>query len=75
MPRQWVYTWWGGKEWVRDKDWKLYANGRLYHMKADAAEKKPIKNGKGDDAAKMARAKLAGLMADLKKSAADEKGR
>ena len=29
-----------GKEWLRDKDWKLYADGRLYHMKADAAEKK-----------------------------------
>ncbi|MEO1971652.1 MAG: sulfatase-like hydrolase/transferase, partial [Pirellulaceae bacterium] len=74
-PRQWVYTWWSGKEWLRDKDWKLYADGRLYHMKADAAEKHPIKKGVGDAAAKVSRAKLAGLMADLKKSAADEKGR
>lgn len=74
-PRQWVYTWWSGKEWLRDKYWKLYADGRLYHMKADAAEKKPIKKGAGDADAKVARAKLAGLMADLKKSAAHEKGR
>ena len=71
-PRQWVYTGWSGKEWLRDKDWKLYADGRLYHMKADAAEKKSIQKGAGDADAKVARAKLAGLMADLKKSAADE---
>ena len=44
-------------------------------MKADAAEKKPIKKGAGAADAKVARAKLAGLMADLKKSAAHEKGR
>jgi arylsulfatase A len=71
-PRQWVYTWWGGKEWLRDKDWKLYADGRLYHMKVDAAEKKRIKKGAGDAGAKAARKKLARLMADLKKSAAVE---
>ncbi len=72
-PRQWVYTWWSKQEWLRDKDWKLYADGRLYHMKADADEKNPIKKGSGDAAAKVARVKLAGLMADLKESAAGEK--
>ena len=70
-PRQWVYTWWNKKEWVRDKDWKLYADGRLYHMKEDAAEAKPIEQGAGGPNAKAARAKLAGIMADLKKSADD----
>jgi arylsulfatase A len=74
-PRQWVYTWWNGKEWLRDKDWKLYADGRLYDMKADAAEKLPIKKGAGHAEAKVARSNLARLMADLKKSAADGKGR
>jgi arylsulfatase A len=70
-PRQWVYTWWSGKEWLRDKDWKLYADGRLYHMKADAAEKTPIEKRAGGADAIAAREKLAGLMADLKKSATD----
>ncbi len=71
-PRQWVYTWWGGKEWLRNKDWKLYADGRLYHMKADATEQHPIKEGAGDADAKAARKKLARLMTDLKESAAVE---
>ncbi|MDG2383440.1 MAG: sulfatase-like hydrolase/transferase [Pirellulaceae bacterium] len=72
-PRQWVYTWWSGKEWLRDNDWKLYADGRLFHMKEDSDEAGPI-NVNGDDvAANAAREKLARLMADLKKSAVDER--
>ncbi|MFP6766261.1 MAG: sulfatase-like hydrolase/transferase, partial [Planctomycetaceae bacterium] len=71
-PRQWVHTWWSGKEWLRDKDWKLYTDGRLFHMKEDADEAKPMNTDGGDAAAKAAREKLAGLMAELKQSAADE---
>ena len=58
---------------MRDKDWKLYADGQLYHMKTDADEKKPIENDDAD--AKAARSKLSKLMANLKKSAIDEKNR
>ena len=71
-PRKWVYTWWAGKEWLRDKHWKLYADGRLYHMKVDATEQNPIQKGTGDADAKAARKKLERLLTDLKKSAAVE---
>ena len=33
---------WEGKSWIRNRDWKLYANGDLFNMKKDTAEKNPI---------------------------------
>ena len=68
-PRQWIYTWWSGKEWLRDKDWKLYGDGRLFHMKEDPDEVNAINVGDGNVTANAAREKLARRMADLKKSA------
>ena len=43
-----------GLKWVRNQKWKLYNDGRLFHMAADPMEKSPILNNQdGDDAAKM----------------------
>jgi len=41
-PREWVYTQWQGKRWVRNGSWKLYGNGKLFHMERDPEEKSPI---------------------------------
>jgi arylsulfatase A len=41
-PREWVFTEWSGKAWVRDKRWKLYRSGQLYDMKRDPEEKHPL---------------------------------
>ncbi len=41
-PREWVFTEWSGKAWVRDKHWKLYRSGQLYDMKGDPEEKQPL---------------------------------
>ena len=45
-PRDWIYTWWSGKSWVRDQDWKLYKDGRLFDMKNDPVERSPLPRGK-----------------------------
>jgi len=43
-----------GLKWVRNQEWKLYNDGRLFRMVADPMEKSPILNNQdGDDAAKM----------------------
>jgi arylsulfatase A len=31
-----------GMKWVRNADWKLYSDGRLFEMRVDAQEKKPV---------------------------------
>jgi arylsulfatase A len=46
-PREWVFTEWAGKSWVRDKQWKLYRSGRLYDLRQDPDEKQPLANATG----------------------------
>ncbi|MCH5372650.1 MAG: hypothetical protein JJ992_01635, partial [Planctomycetes bacterium] len=41
-PREWVFTEWSGKAWVRDKRWKLYRQGTLYDLQLDPDEKHPL---------------------------------
>ncbi len=41
-PREWVFSEWNKKCWVRTQDWKLYQDGRLYDMNNDPDEKNPI---------------------------------
>jgi arylsulfatase A len=31
-----------GLKWVRNQDWKLYNDGRLFHMAKDPLEKRPF---------------------------------
>jgi len=44
--------------WVRTARWKLYFDGRLFDMKNDVREKKPIEPGEGSGEAKAARKEL-----------------
>ncbi len=51
-PRQWVHTEWQGKRWVRNKRWKLYADGKLYDMSVDPEEARPCNTAESADARK-----------------------
>jgi len=61
-PREWVFTEWSGKAWVRDKRWKLYRNGQLYDMERDPEEKNPLPKREALDVRK----RLGGVMNRLK---------
>ena len=41
--RTWAYAERGKLFWVRTRDWKLYSNGRLFHVGKDPGEKSPLK--------------------------------
>lgn len=41
-PREWVFTEWSGRSWVRNKRWKLYRRGQLYDLRKDPDEKHPL---------------------------------
>ena len=41
--RTWAYAERGKLFWVRTRDWKLYNNGRLFHVGEDPGEKSPLK--------------------------------
>ena len=47
--REWVFTEWSGKAWVRDKHWKLYRGGQLYDMQSDPEEKRPLPTNQEPD--------------------------
>ena len=65
-PREWIYTEWSGKSWVRTKQWKLYRDGRLYDMKNDPLEKTPIDLSAASSQTKAARNKMQSILNDLK---------
>jgi arylsulfatase A len=48
-PRDWVFTEWSGKAWVRDKRWKLYRSGLLYDMQSDPQEQHPLPEDRAAD--------------------------
>ena len=47
--REWVFTEFSGKAWVRDKHWKLYRSGALYDMKNDPKEEHPLPENQAPD--------------------------
>lgn len=58
-PREWIYTWYARdgappvREFVANKDYKLYRNGRFYDLRKDPFEEQPPKQVvdlEGDDA-------------------------
>ena len=69
-PREWIFChydpkWLGRKKatrFVRDKRWKLYANGELYDVQADVLEQNP--NPAGPEAAK-ARTRLQAVLRSI----------
>ncbi len=69
-PREWVFSYYWPKpvsnpnrfnrvRFVFDKEYKLYADGRLFHLPDDPRETDPIKLGQASAAAQSAREKLA----------------
>jgi arylsulfatase A len=59
-PREWIFChYWGKKarqkkgtrEFVRDKEWKLYDNGELYNIQEDLLEKHPVEELNAEAAA------------------------
>lgn len=42
MGKDWVYTEWNGKKWIRNRRWKLYQSGEMYDIENDPAEINPI---------------------------------
>lgn len=65
-PREWVYTEWQGRSWIRDERWKLYGDGKLFDMNADPEEKEPVgADGAGEDALE-ARKRLGRALEKLK---------
>lgn len=66
-PREWAYAAGrGNKYFVRTADWKLYSDGRLFHVAADEREKQPLRDPEeGSEAAKV-RTKLQMVMEQLR---------
>lgn len=56
--RPWIYTEWDGERWARDRTWKLYGSGELYHVADDPQEQHPIRPEDDTEAAAEARKKL-----------------
>jgi len=65
-PREWAYTQWRGRAWIRTKEWKLYDDGKLYHMSTDPREGNPIVQEKDTDESARIRAGLLKEMIKLK---------
>ncbi|WP_237226097.1 sulfatase-like hydrolase/transferase [Rubinisphaera sp. JC750] len=57
-----------GRCWVRTGDWKLYNDGRLFHMNSDLQENRPINANNDTPASKSARQDLEKALAELKNS-------
>ncbi len=68
-PREWIYTEWAGKSWVRTRRWKLYRDGRLYDMTNDLLEQTPVVESA---AAAKIKSELQSVLNDLKEEKKDE---
>ncbi|QDT09029.1 sulfatase-like hydrolase/transferase [Planctomycetes bacterium K23_9] len=61
-----------GLRWVRTQDWKLYNDGRLYHMAEDPLEQYLLTAAHDDERRTAIRSQLQGTLNDLGKPAADQ---
>lgn len=68
-PREGLYVWYnpsGGAaakfEFAHNQDYKLYADGKLYHVAQDDLEKSPLAEAALDDKARSAKAQLQALL-------------
>ena len=64
--RDWVYTEWSGRSWIRTREWKLYDNRIMYDMKNDPEEKSALSVYSDDAVRAQTRAWLESNMANLK---------
>ena len=69
QPREWLFSYywpmpirnpdkWPEARFAWDGAWKLYSDGRLYHIAEDSREKRPLRSGEGKAEAQQARDKL-----------------
>ena len=49
---------WKKQVWARNKEYKLYASGKFYHIPSDVLEEKPLSDSDLDEAAKKAKTML-----------------
>ncbi len=61
-----------GLKWVRTQDWKLYSDGRLFHMAEDPREQYPFAAVKDDVSRTEIRTRLEGVFADLDAPAVEQ---
>jgi arylsulfatase A-like enzyme len=64
-PRAWVHLQLRDERALRTRRWKLFQDGRLYDLRADPLEQRPIAPGDGDAEAREARARLERVFAEL----------
>lgn len=71
-PRDWIYCYYCPRperskptRFVRDREWKLYGDGRLFHVENDVAEKNPIPQADAGPDAQAARTKLAAALESM----------
>ena len=64
--RDWIYTEWSGRSWIRTREWKLYDNRIMYDMKNDPEEKSALSVYSDDAVRAQTRAWLESNMANLK---------
>ena len=62
--RKWVFSEHKGLSWVRSHDWKLYRDGRLFHMASDSQEQRPVE-AEGPAGAAEARQSLESVLQNL----------
>ena len=66
-PREWIYSEWRKKAWVRNKQWKLYRSGKLYDMVNNPLENSPRQpRWSASTEAKKAKIQLQSIMDNLK---------
>lgn len=71
-PREWMFCYYcprpertKPKRFARDQEWKLYGDGRLYHVPSDVLEQRPFKPDADNAEAARARKKLAAALATM----------
>lgn len=70
VPREWIFCHYEPRHgnptvrtrYAQDRGWKLYQDGRLFDLRADPAEERPIAPDAGDEGARTARAKLKAVL-------------
>lgn len=63
--RAWSYSEHQGRSWVRDREWKLYDDGRLFDMASDPTEERPVLPAAESPGAATARERLQKVFEEL----------
>ena len=74
-PREWIFCHYeprhGKKDrkerYAQDRQWKLYQDGRLYDLRADLDEQRPLKPDSGGETARQVREKLQAVLDRMEK--------